>query len=168
MTPTANHKQIDPEGQATIQELMKERMRLAIRHTMMTILEEEVSAFVQAEPYERSNQRRDYRNGSYTRDLGTALGVVEDLPVPRTRNGFRTEMFERYQRRQKELDSAICDMFVYGASTVKVGEIVETLSGAHPSPSTVSRVFHTLEGLWCINQDIDTIRLSARNAYTTL
>jgi transposase-like protein len=26
-----------------------------------------------------------------------------------------------------------------------VGQVVETLTGTHPSPSTVSRVFHTLE-----------------------
>ena len=36
-------------------------------------------------------------------------------------------------------------MFVQGVSTEKVGRIVESLSGSHPSPSTVSRVFHTLE-----------------------
>jgi transposase-like protein len=36
-------------------------------------------------------------------------------------------------------------MFVQGVSTEKVGRIVESLSGSRPSPSTVSRVFHTLE-----------------------
>lgn len=36
-------------------------------------------------------------------------------------------------------------MFVYGISTEKVGQTLETLSGSHPSPSTVARVFHTLE-----------------------
>jgi transposase-like protein len=73
------------------------------------------------------------------------MGVIEDLPVPRTRGGFRTEVFERYHRRQAELDQAICEMFVAGASTSRVGEVVETLSGTQPSPSTVSRVFHGLE-----------------------
>jgi transposase-like protein len=36
-------------------------------------------------------------------------------------------------------------MFVFGASTTRVGQVVETLTGTHPSASTVSRVFHTLE-----------------------
>jgi transposase-like protein len=54
-------------------------------------------------------------------------------------------LFERYKRRQAELDESICEMFVYGVSTEKVGQVLETLSGSHPSPSTVSRVFHTLE-----------------------
>jgi putative transposase len=145
MTPKANHKQIDVEGQATIQELLQEKLRLAIKLTMIQTLEEEVEAFEKAEPYQRTAERRDYRNGTYPRDLGTSMGVIEELPVPRTRKGFRSEIFERYQRRQVELDKSICEMFVQGVSTEKVGGIVETLSGNHPSPSTVSRIFHTLE-----------------------
>jgi putative transposase len=71
--------------------------------------------------------------------------VIEDLPVPRTRKGFRTQLFERYQRRQAELDEAICDMFVGGVSTSRVGAVVEVLTGSKPSASTVSRVYHRLE-----------------------
>ena len=33
-----------------------------------------------------------------------------------------------------------------GVSTTKVGQVIETLTGSHPSASTVSRVLHTLEG----------------------
>jgi len=112
---------------------------------MITILEEEVDSFVQAALYQRTAKRKDYRNGYYERDLVTTAGEIENLPVPRTRNGFRTELFERYQRRQAELDEAILDMFVKGVSMEQVGGIVETLTGSQPSPSTVSRVFHTLE-----------------------
>jgi transposase-like protein len=73
------------------------------------------------------------------------MGAIEDLSVPRTRGGFRTELFERYQHRQRELDDSICDMFVKGVSTAGVGDVVEALTGTHPSASTVSRVFHSLE-----------------------
>ena len=132
MTPKTNHKQIDAEGQATIQELLQEKLRLAIKLTIIQTLEEEVEAFVKAEPYQRTAERRDYRNGTYPRDLGTSMGVIEELPVPRTRKGFRSEIFERYKRRQAELDKSICEMFVQGVSTEKVGGIVETLSGSHP------------------------------------
>jgi putative transposase len=145
MTPVLNHKRLDAAGQATIQEALQERMRLAIKFTLIRILEEEVDAFVNASPYQRTFERRDYRNGRYERDLGTSMGVIEDIPVPRTRGGFRTELFERYHRRQAELDQAICEMFIAGASTTQVGEVVEALSGTQPSPSTVSRVFHGLE-----------------------
>lgn len=145
MTPNVHHKQISAENQETVRDLLREKMRLAIRYTLIEALEEEVQAYIQAARYERSNQRQDHRNGTYTRNLVTSMGEVEDLPVPRTRKGFRTQLFERYKRRQAELDKSICDMFVYGVSTVKVGQTLESLSGSRPSPSTVSRVLHTLE-----------------------
>lgn len=145
MTPNVHHKQISAENQETVRDLLREKLRLAIRYTLIEALEEEVQAYIQAARYERSNQRQDHRNGTYTRNLVTSMGEVEDLPVPRTRKGFRTQLFERYKRRQAELDKSICDMFVYGVSTVKVGQTLESSSGSRPSPSTVSRVFHTLE-----------------------
>jgi putative transposase len=145
MTPRANHKRLDNEGQALIGELLQERLRLAIKYTLIQILEEEVEAFVNAAPYQRTPERRDYRNGHYERDLGTSMGVIEDLPVPRTRDGFQTELFEHYHRRQAELDEAICKMFVRGVSTAQVGDVVEALTGSSLSPSAVSRVFHSLE-----------------------
>jgi len=145
MTPRRNHTLTQAERQATIHELLHEKMRLAIQKTLITVLEEEVDNFVQAALYQRTPSRKDYRNGYYERDLVTTVGAIEDLPVPRTRGGFHTELFERYQRRQAELDEAICDMFVKGVSTAGVGEIIEALTDTHPSPSTVSRVFHSLE-----------------------
>lgn len=145
MAPRANHKPIEAEGQAIIQELHQERLRLAIQYTLVTVLEEEVEIFIQAALYQRTPERKGYRNGFYERDLVTTMGVIEDLPVPRTRNGFRTQLFERSQRRRAELDEAISEMFLGGVSTAQVGEIIEALTGSHPSPSTVSRVFHTLE-----------------------
>jgi len=65
--------------------------------------------------------------------------------VPRTRRGFRTRLFERYRRRQAELDEAIGELCVYGVSTRRVGEVMEELTGVNPRPSTVSRVLHTWE-----------------------
>lgn len=145
MTPMPNHKRLDAEGQAIIEEMIRERLRLAIKYTLVQVLEEEVDAFVNAAPYQRTPERRDQRNGKYERDLVTSMGVIEDLPVPRTRQGFRTALFERYQRRQAELDEAILEMFVGGVSAARVGEVVEALSSVKLSPSTVSRIFHSLD-----------------------
>lgn len=145
MTPTPEPTVPAPLSQAEFRTLMQEKLRGAIALTLVTILEEEVTAFIGAPYYGRTPTRRDQRNGYYPRDLVTTAGTVEKLPVPRTRGGFRTQLFERYARRQAELDTAICEMFVYGASTHRVGQVVETLTGTQPSASTVSRVFHTLE-----------------------
>jgi putative transposase len=146
MTPTNDDTQYPELSQADLQALLHEKVRQAVRFTLITVLDAEVEAFVQAARYQRTAQRRDSRNGFYTRSLGTSVGVIEELPVPRTRKGFRTCLFERYQRRQAKLDEAICDMFVQGVSTLQVGNVLETLTDSKPSPSTVSRVFHTLEG----------------------
>jgi transposase-like protein len=146
MTPKANDTVRKESSQATLQTMLRERMLLAIRATLIATLEEEIEAFVAASFYKHEPQRRDHRNGYYARNLGTSLGEIEDLPVPRSRKGFRTQLFERYQRRQAELDGSILDMFVNGISTQKVGDTLGKLAGINPSPSTVSRVFHTLDG----------------------
>lgn len=65
-------------------------MRQAVRFTLMTILEAEIEAFIGARPYQRTSQRRAYRNGSYQRSLTTSIGQIDDLEVPRTRQGFQT------------------------------------------------------------------------------
>jgi transposase-like protein len=146
MTPENDDRRPVQLSQTEFQELLNEKMRAVVRLTLVTILEEEVDALVGAPRYARTSSRKDQRNGYYTRDLGTTVGEISDLPVPRTRKGFRSQLFERYQRRQATLDTAISEMFVYGVSTTRVGEVVETLTDTKPSPSTVSRVFHTLEG----------------------
>jgi putative transposase len=133
-------------NQVDFQALLQSKLRAAVHYTLTTILEEEVEAFVGAGRYQRSQQRQDQRNGSYSRDLVTGVGQIKELSVPRTRRGFRSQLFERYKRRQAQLDEAICDIFVGGVSMSRVGEVVEGLTGTKPSPSTVSRVFHTLEG----------------------
>ena len=92
----------------------------------------------------------------------TTVGQIADLPVPRTRGGYQTQLFERYHRRQDELESAIGEMFVKGVRTTKVGQVIETLTGSHPSASTVSRVFHTLESEY---EQWKTRRLEERYAY---
>lgn len=162
MTPKVQHTHPARPSQAEFQELLHERLRLAIWLTMTLILEEEVTSFIGAPPYARTPTRRDQRNGSYSRGLVTTVGKIEDLPIPRTRKGFQTQLFERYHRRQAELDAAIGERFVYGASTTRVGEGVETLTGTQPSPSTVSRVFHTLDDEF---QTWKTRPLAAEYAY---
>jgi hypothetical protein len=80
--------------------LCSTRKRAAVRLTSVTILEEEVEALVGAPRYARTPERQDQRNGYDTRDLGTTVGEIEDLPVPRMRKGFRSQLCERYQRQQ--------------------------------------------------------------------
>jgi putative transposase len=148
MTPMPKNTQTEFDGQAaqvTFRTFVQEQVRQAIRATFIDILEEEVTQFIGAARYQRAIGRRDQRAGHRSRTLGTTAGVIDDLPVPRTRGGFRTQLFERYQRRMAEVDTLMSEMFVGGVSQTVVGTVVEHLTGSNPSPSTVSRVFHTLE-----------------------
>jgi putative transposase len=145
MAHTENTIEDAVRSQETFEQMVNERLRQAVRVALISVLEEEVTAFIGARPYERNEQRRDQRNGHYTRHLETTVGQIADLPVPRTRGGYQTQVFDRYHRRRDELDTAIGAMFVGGVSMAKVGQVVETMTGSKPSASTVSRVFHTLE-----------------------
>lgn len=146
MTRQKNDTQDESESQGKFEAMLREKLQQAVRSALVSVLEAELDAFIGATRYQRSEQRRDYRNGHYPRDLDTTLGHLEDLPVPRTRGGYQTQLFERYHRRRGEVDQAIGEMFIGGVSMERVGEVTETLMGIKPSPSTVSRVFHSLEG----------------------
>jgi putative transposase len=94
---------------------------------------------------ESTKERKGYRNGTYTRDLATASGPIEDLEVPRDREGqFHTQVFDRYQRYEPQVAEGLTQMFVAGVSTHKVGEVTQTLMGVAPSASSVSRLNRTL------------------------
>jgi putative transposase len=165
MTPGHQDTQSELDGQAaqaTFRAFVQEQVRRAIRTTFIDILEEEVTQFIGAAPYQRTNARRDQRAGHRLRALTTTAGLIEDLPLPRTRGGFHTQLFERYQRRMTEVDDLMREMFVGGVSQQAVGTLVEHVTGTTPSASTVSRVFHTLEAEFAAWQQRD---LPHRYAY---
>jgi len=145
MTHASDNNEPTQVSQEPFEQMVRERLRQGVRQVLIDILEEEVTAIIGARPYERCESRRDQRNGYYQRSLETTVGEITDLPVPRTRGGHQTQVFQRYHRRRDELDAAMMGMFVGGVSQTKVAEVVETLTGSKASPSTVSRVFHSLE-----------------------
>jgi putative transposase len=117
----------------------------AVRTVLELVMREELDAFIGAAWGECSPKRKGYRNGTYTRDLATATGRIEDLKVPRDREGqFHTQAFERYSRYEPHIAEGLTQMFVAGTSTHKVGEVAQTLLGVAPSASTISRLNQSL------------------------
>src|SRR5947207_12320311 len=117
----------------------------AVRTVLELVMREELDAFIGAAWGECSPQRKGYRNGTYTRDLATATGRIEDLKVPRDREGqFHTQAFERYSHYEPHIAEGLTQMFVAGTSTHKVGEVAQTLLGVAPSASTISRLNQSL------------------------
>jgi putative transposase len=117
----------------------------AIRIVIETVMREELDQFIGAAWGECSPKRKGYRNGHYTRDLVTSTGRLEDINVPRDREGqFHTQAFERYSRYEPHIAEGLTQMFVAGTSTHKVGEVAQTLMGVAPSASAISRLNQTL------------------------
>jgi transposase-like protein len=98
-----------------------------------------------AEPYERTEGRTAYRNGTRERQLTTRVGTLT-LRVPRHRNGqFSTELFMRYQRSEQALVLAMMEMVINGVSTRKIESITEELCGKKFSKSTISTLCKNLD-----------------------
>ena len=116
----------------------EDRLRSLVQHMLQRVLEEELTAFLGAEVYERTTERRGYRNGAKPRTLKTRVGTI-DLMVPKDREGrFQPSLFERYQRNEKALVLALVEMYVQGVSTRKVKAITEQLCDLTISRSQVS------------------------------
>jgi len=120
-------------------------VRELFRDVLQEVLEAEMTETLQAKPGERTSERLGLRSGSYSRTLITRVGKLE-LRVPQDRQGrFSTQLFERYQRSEKALVSALAEMYVQGVSTRKVKAITEELCGHSFSASSISDINKTLD-----------------------
>jgi putative transposase len=118
-----------PEQQEFHQHL-RTLARSAVRVVIEEVMREELDQFIGVAWGECSPKRKGYRNGHYTRDLVTSTGRIEDINVPRDREGqFHTQAFERYSRYEPHIAEGLTQMFVAGTSTHKVGEVAQTLLG---------------------------------------
>ena len=122
-------------------DILKELVRTVVQQT----LEAEMDAAIGAAKSERTEGRLGYRSGYYGRTLITRVGKLE-LRVPQDRQGqFSTQVFERYQRSEKALVSALAEMYIQGVSTRKVKQITEELCGHSFSASSISAIVKRLD-----------------------
>lgn len=113
--------------------------------SLNSLLKAESANQLNAEPYERSDERTDSRNGFRDRNLNTRIGKIE-LNVPRHRKEpFKSMIFDNYTRSEAALISAMTEMVINGVSTRKVTKVVETLCGTNFSKSTVSELCGELD-----------------------
>ena len=149
-----------------------EQLRQLLESVVNQVLEAQVSEHVQAEPYERTEERRGYRNGYKPRQLTTRVGTLV-LRIPQVRDGsFSPELFERYQRSEQALVCTLMEMVVNGVSTRKVLRITDELCGKDFSKSTVSALCQQLDPVvhaWYsvdagTEKSLSTVRLNGRAA----
>jgi len=134
------------ERKAFFEEELGEQVRGEVKRLLEEALEAEQTDWLGVGRYVRDEaERRDYRNGYYRRDLGTRLGLLSGLRVPRLRRGCRSQLLGRYQRRQESVNELVREAFLRGISTRQVGEVLEPILGEAYSAQTVSRIVQGLD-----------------------
>lgn len=122
-----------------------EAFRVLLENSLNAILKTESAQQLKAEPYERTNERTDSRNGFRERELKTRVGGMT-LRVPRHSNvPFKTMIFDTCSRSEAALVCAMAEMVINGVSTRKVQKVVQKLCGTSISKSAVSDLCQDLK-----------------------
>jgi transposase-like protein len=132
----------------SLSELIHQYVRAAIE----TAVHEELRAVLGTTPYERSEVRRGYRNGTKERTLTGPTGPVA-LTLPRASlfsdvgaKEWTSAIVPRYQRRMSEVNEAVVATYLAGGNTRRIRGALQPLLKAAPlSKSAVSRVVATLK-----------------------
>jgi len=97
--------------------------------------------------HQPAETRKTYRNGYYARKRWpTALGLLEDVRVPRCRDkAFTQEMLDRLDHHRDDLGQSAVDMLLAGVSTRRVGELLERIIRLPVSAGQVSRLATRLD-----------------------
>lgn len=119
---------------------LKDLVRSSVEETLNALLDKEADELVNAQKYERSNDRQGYRSGHYKRNFQTTAGEVE-LNVPKLKGvPFETAIIERYRRRESSVEEDLIEMYLAGVSVRRVEDITEALWGTKVSPGTISNL----------------------------
>jgi transposase-like protein len=104
------------------------------------VMETEVTAKLGAEPHQRSEERKGYRNGYRERRWDTRLGSLQ-LQVPKVREGGYVPSFIEHRKRSEQaLVSVIQEAVVQGVSTRKIETVLAEFGIAGVSAGQVSQL----------------------------
>ena len=127
-------------NEAALKGELKDLVRNSVEETLNELLNHEADELVNAQRYERSDDRKGYRSGHYDRNFTTTSGDVT-LHVPKLKGiPFETAIIERYRRRETSIEEALIEMYLAGVSVRRVEDITEALWGTKVSPGTISNL----------------------------
>jgi len=110
-----------------------------------SVVQIERSRYLEAEPYEKTEQRHGYGNGYKGISVQTRVGTIS-LGVRQTRDcEFYPQSLERGVRSEGALKVALAEMYMQGVSARKVAKITEQLCGFEISCSDVSCASKSLD-----------------------
>ena len=112
-----------------------ELLRLLINQVMQV----ERSKHLNADEYERTEDRKGHANGYKPKTVRTRVGEIT-FAIPQVREGgFYPSALEKGLRSERALVIALAEMYVQGVSTRRVKAITEELCGVEVSAMQVSR-----------------------------
>lgn len=124
-------------------DFMPELIRVLIDNAMIV----ERQQYLQAEPYQRTPERRGQANGFKPKTVSTRIGSIP-FSIPQVRDGsFYPQALDKGVRSERALMISLAEMYVHGVSTRKVAEITEALCGKAVSSSQVSRAAAELDDI---------------------
>jgi len=118
-----------------------EMMRVLINQAMQA----ERSKYLQADEYERTEDRKGHANGYKPKTIRTRMGEIT-FAVPQVREGgFYPSALEKGLRSERALTITLAEMYIQGVSTRRVKAITEQLCGVEISATQVSRATAQLD-----------------------
>jgi len=86
------------------------------------------------------------RNGHRERPLDTSAGRINDLRVPRDREGeFQTRLFNGRETKMDRIENLIIGMYAKGTSTADISDLLNSLYNFKLKPQTVSNVVKKID-----------------------
>jgi transposase-like protein len=115
------------------------------RIIMNNAMKAERDQFLQADKYERTEDRLGYANGYKPKTIKSRVGEVT-LDIPQVREGgFYPSALEKGMRSERALLITLAEMYIQGVSTRKVSAIIEKMCGFEISAMQVSRATKQLD-----------------------
>jgi transposase-like protein len=104
---------------------LTEIVRVGAKMMLQSALEEEVTAYLQRDYYERTVEATGSRNGSKSRTIKTGCGdITIEMPQVRETAPFHSELLPPRVTRMEELTEMIPLLYLHGISTRKVKKAV--------------------------------------------
>ena len=133
---------------STIEEMTRnglEAIPELVRVIINSVMQTERSNYLQANAYERTEERKGHANGYKPKTVRTKLGDIT-FAIPQVREGgFYPSALEKGMRSERALVIALAEMYVQGVSTRRVKAITEELCGVEISAMQVSRAAQQLD-----------------------
>ena len=116
-----------------------------LQRLTQTVMELEAAGQIGAGRYERTPERKTYRNGHRERVWETRVGEIP-LRIPKVRDGsYFPSLLEPRRRSEKALLAVVQQAYVEGVSTRRVDDLLQALGLTGIDKSRVSRICKELD-----------------------